>query len=287
MYPSAMTYIGFKIPHNILKRAYRKSMGKKTNPEKDNRLWKLADRWTAKMMAHEELNESDLPDEITMKELLKAIDDIHGREIASDVYEFAEIREKTEDSCAWILNDTRPGGFSVTNYYDWVTENVVAIKNNNSNSSNNNLNDKSKSRLDVPKETRHSENGSEDVSDEGEDEEEDEEEDYEDNEDNEDKDEEDEDEDEDEDDEHFGVVDVTNYIMNKEQGPTQVCFTVWSQSEEMKRKDRGNIFVSCPYAEMMAIIERNKDKVNKLLDKLGITESEYPRTLEIFTGVSA
>lgn len=217
-----MTYIGVKVPHNILKRAWKKYNGKNVNIERDERLWELADEWVTKTIEKEDLDMDDLPSEFNMTELLKAVEDIHGREMAADVYDNVDMDEKTESQCEWVLNETKERGFHTTVYHDWVMEAFEEID-------------------------RDGDDSTES---------------------------------------HFGICDITNFIRGKEQGATQICVTLWSQAEELGRRDEGHIFKSESFSEMNEVIEENKELMERLFEKLDITEEELPRDIEIFTGVS-
>jgi len=272
MYPTAMSYVGVRVPHHILKRAHRRSLGKKTNPERDERLWRTADVWVAKTLAQEDLSQEDLPEEFSMNDLLKAVEDIHGREIAGDVYDFVEMDEKTEDQCEWVLNETRERGFHTTNYHEWVMEAYEAVCAEFADDTQGGTNEEKKGlvedevdEVDDDRDDSGSESESEDSEDS------DSEEEYVD----------------DEEESHFGVADVTNFVEDREQGPTHICLTVWSQAEELGKKARGHTFTSCTYKEMSEAVQANTVKVHALLDRLGISEEEHPRVLETFTGASA
>jgi hypothetical protein len=165
-----MTYIGVKVPHHILKRAYKKYQGKKINYERDEILWENAYDWVNKMNNGESLSKDNLPRKINMSSMLKAIEDIHGR---------------------------------------------------------------------------------------------------------------------DEEDKHFDVVDITEYIEDSKQGPTQICISLWSHAEELSRKESGYLFSSFLFDDVKEEIRNNKDKMNELLDNLNIPEDEFPRDIELITGVSS
>jgi hypothetical protein len=229
--PTAMTYVGLKVPHHILKRAFRRFRGRLVDEERDGRLWNTADSWVEKTLSKDDLSAEDLDDTgFSMKELLRAIDDIHGRELAADVYEYVDdLDEKTEDECDWVLNERAESGFHLVGYHNWVMDAVNAV--------------------------------TEDKNNYGEEESE-------------------------EDSEHFGVADVTLWVEEQESGPVQVCVTLWSEAQELPRRGVGTKFTSSAFSELSRIVQSNLVKLNALMDKLGISVEEWPRKIEVFTGVS-
>lgn len=222
--PTAMTYVGMRVPHHILRRAYRRYRGKPVDHEKDDCLWGLADDWVQRTQAKDELSCDELKETtFSLLDILKAIDDIHGREIAGDVYQYVtDIEDDMDKKCEWVLDELDDNGFHLTSYHDWVMDAVTTIE-----------------------EDKNFIN-------------------------------------EDDIDEHFGVADITLY--GSEDGAVNICITLWSEATILK-DNFGTKFVSSDLSDMNRIVQANKPKLDAVMDKLGITEKELPRSIEIFTGV--
>lgn len=129
---SGMTYVGLRLPHHILKRAYRRSRKKRVDHDRDRRLWELADSWVQRTLSKDDLSVEELEDsDFSLLDVLRAIDDIHGREIAADVYEYVDdIEEGDEEKCEWVLDPRHESGFHLVNYHDWVMDALTKVEEN-------------------------------------------------------------------------------------------------------------------------------------------------------------